>query len=335
MIYYFLPPSPYLRSCYLLWLERKASTGIMRTRTAAHSQRKSRIALNRFVINFCHGDIQAGIWFSRPLVHLALTTRNIDHHVWTWIQYLWTNLVDTRICNNPWTRTRNWSMGYRQCRKTADYLSGVRHPRRLRHFLTTRRRVRRWLLAVSDRSNLSLIRWRRMIKARVAASVLLCDVGAVWCRMYVVPGGFRPHPPPFLVFLFFTPLVFAAFMHIHDPLSMITPSFLLLPRYTFYPDPNTPTSSSNLAVFVAFFLLFLLLGTLLASTLFSTLIPISSFTTPTISNYLLIHPTYDDTTSDQPSASLFTGPSLCRQLYPTQPKPLPNPTTYPSCREFE
>lgn len=161
-----------------------------------------------------------------------------------------------------------------------------------------------------------------MIRARVAASALLCDAVLSVEGCMGSPGGFRRRPPPLLVFLFFTRWFFAAFMHTHDPLSMTPPSFPLL-RTPSTPDPHTPTTSSDLAVFVAFFFSFSCYsGHCWHPLFFSTLIPLSSFTTPTISNYLLTHPTYNDTINPLLRSSI--GPSLCN---PTQ-------LTYPSLNKI-
>lgn len=78
---------------------------------------------------------------------------------------------------------------------------------------------------------------------------------------------------------------FAAFMHTYDPLSMTPPSFLLLRT------PSTPTLtptrltsfSTSLSSLVAFFLFLVARDIVGIHSFFSNLIPMSSFTTPTIS----------------------------------------------------
>jgi len=149
-----------------------------------------------------------------------------------------------RTCNNPWIMTRNWSGGCRRCRKMVDYPSGVRRRRHLRHFLNTPRQ--RQLLMAPEHSNLSLALWRRMIKARVVASALLCDavmspVGCMWSLVAFVD---------ILRSLFF--LFWFCDFYAHTRSTLYDPSVPPTPTYTFYPhpDPHTPRIFLDLAVFV-------------------------------------------------------------------------------------
>ena len=115
-----------------------------------------------------------------------------------------------------------------------DCPTGIRRRRRLRRFLTIRRRVRVQLLMALEHSNRSLSLWRRMIRARVAASALLCDAVLLpalgfWGLKSFFFFWLSVHLPPFLVCSLFCP-----YAHNDSTLYDHPPYFLLL-RTTLLP----------------------------------------------------------------------------------------------------